>query len=206
MEISEQKSRRDNMIVLLEKTKAEVAKFRAELSGEKEQVEQKYEGVREELKIVIGQMNDLLEHNVEVTREQAQALREKVSDLELQLGASAMEIAKDFKAHIKVVSNSLRNVAMQINPDGAFSRKWARVHDRLLRSRIKLEILRLKLKLGRMDLKDLGTARKQEIQAKINQVKNYWRGQETAIEGGWKKFREELEDTYSRIQHAFMEN
>lgn len=193
----------DHLIELLETTKVELEQFRNEVADEKADVNLKYEELKNELFLAVQEMKDLLQYNKNVTQETARALKTHLEDLETQLEASADVTSVNLKTHLINIKGSLEKIVKDLGKQGMFDEALSTIHDRVIRFKIKAEILRLKFELGKMNVKDVVKDQSHEISQKIRDLKKSARETEHNLEKKWKGFSKELSETYSHIQKSF---
>lgn len=199
METTEKNIVQESIVELLEKAKQELAEFRDELDLEKTELSVKFHDLRAEIKATLFDIRKLLEHDKQIGTDQARAILKKVNALDEQLADSGKQITEDIKDHLLNLRKPLSEVVHACAKQGLNSEPWALIHDRFQRLRIKLEILRLKLKLGKMEIKDRVREEYKDLNEKIARLRSYVHSKKK----GWGKFKMEITEAYTHLQKAF---
>ena len=105
---------------------------------------------------------------------------------------------------IRVEIEQFRNeIIAELVKEKVFDKALSTIYDRIIRFKIKSEILRLKFELGKMNVKDTFREQGRQINQKISNLKRIAKETEEGLETKWNGFSEEVAKTYSHLQKPF---
>lgn len=192
-----------SVAALLEATKNEITEFRKELGQEKAGVEVKYTELRNELTLAIKDLRDLLNLNAYVTRETAISLSEKLTALENQITSASENATTDLKSHLFVIKQEIIGIINDLDKEKDYNEMVQRIKDNMHRFKIKLEILKLKAELGKMEVKDWVRDTKQSVNAKIKTIRDFPLRAEDKVKKTWVAFKGEVDEVYADLYNTF---
>lgn len=190
----------DQIVALLEAARTEIAAFRDEMANEKTDFTKRFEVLQAEIKSIIQEIRELNESNDAIDESEHLSIHSSTAALEKQVNTKGM--IHDLKSSLDGLIDSLgtisSNIEKKMKPD-----QWGRLYDRLQRARIKLSILRLKLKLGKMTVVSSVIQKNKEFQDRVNQLKTALRNSEARAREGWQSLSTNVRDLYHQMHDTF---
>lgn len=188
---------------VLKKTKEELMRFKQDVNAEHVGVHQKYDELLAEVGAASKELKDLLALNAYVTRENANAIGARLEALEQQIVRANQNTAVDLKEHLLAVKSEITGIIEELRKEKDYDQFLHLIEDKFHRMQIKLEILKLKAELGKMEMKEWLSEAKASANKKINSIRNFPLQAEESAKKNWMVFRREIEDAYAELRHTF---
>ena len=183
------------VVDMLESAEAELAQFRKELSNDKAKVHDRYEQLKKELRVGIRQMKEMISENKGLGKDMADALKLRLLQLEEQV-----RLPKASEADVLAQHENIRKAAEEVVKYlGSLSLEdlsLAGLADRIYRYKIKFAILKLRIQLGALKMKDTVLDLRHDIRVNFHRSEN-------RIEKRWGTFFREISEAYDHLQKAF---
>ena len=192
----------DKVIGLLHDTKAEIEQFWKEVGHERGEVALKYLELKEEMKTALQEMRELIQLNKAITRESVNSLNRKLIALEQQLLAAEENTSCDLVGHLTKIKTIMTGIVDDLCKEG-YNETFEKIHDQMYRFKIKLDILKLKLELGKMNMKDILNDAHHSLDKKIEILKDFSSESEETLRKRWKDFSHGVKDAYSVLNKTF---
>ena len=192
----------DKVIGLLHDTKAEIEQFWKEVGHERGEVALKYLELKEEMKTALQEMRELIQLNKAITRESVNSLNRKLIALEQQLLAAGENTSCDLVGHLAKIKTIMTGIVDDLCEEG-YNETFEKIHDQMYRFKIKLDILKLKLELGKMNMKDILNDAHHSLDKKIEILKDFSSESEETLRKRWKDFSHGVNDAYSVLNKTF---
>lgn len=188
---------------LLKKSKDELERYFHLINSDQQTMDQHLVELKSDLIQALSDIKKIIAEKDLFKPETAARLKQKISELEQRIN----KIPGDEKSAIVKYLSDLRIILSGIlsdlfnEPD--YHSGLTRIGDRTHRLKLKLDILRLKLELGKMDLKQAYEEGKETINEKIESFKKYTNDKEKLAAHRFKSFRTELTEAYDHLNKAF---
>ena len=192
----------DKVIGLLHDTKAEIEQFWKEVGHERGEVALKYLELKEEMKTALQEMRELIQLNKAITRESVNSLNRKLIALEQQLLVAGENTSCDLVGHLAKIKTIMTGIVDDLCKEG-YNETFEKIHDQMYRFKIKLDILKLKLELGKMNMKDILNDAHHSLDKKIEILKDFSSESEETLRKRWKDFSHGVNDAYSVLNKTF---
>ncbi len=180
---------------MLESAQVELAKFRKELSKDKVSVIERYEKLKKELRSAIRQMKDMLSENKALAADITEALKLKLAKLEEQVHAPKVTEA-EIMDQLNQIRKATEDVVKYLSSLSVNDLALASLTDRIYRYKIKLAILKLRIQLGTLKMKDTFLDIRHDTKVKVHRSSH-------RIEKKWNVFHHEISEAYGHLQKAF---
>lgn len=190
------------VVRLLEESRSELEKYRHTLVNDQRQLTEHLENLRKELIESLEEMRKAFSDTRSLTAETSARLLENVHDLQdllKQLPGTEPAILKNWLNEIR------KNLSLMIrNLGGAsiFSERILRLLDKAHRMKIKLDIIRLKLKLGAMEIREAVADTRKSFRDRIARIRTYASQKEKMIGSSLNHFRKEVTEAYDHLNKA----
>lgn len=180
---------------MLESAQSELAQFRKELSKDQVKVHDRYEQLKKELREAIRQMKDMLNDNKAIARDVAEALRLKLMLLEEQVHAPKVSEAEVLE-QLNRIRKAMEDVVKYLGSLSIDDLSLAGLTDRIYRYKVKLAILKLRIQLGALKMKDTVLDIRHDVTVKLHRS-------ESTVGKRWNVFHHEISAAYEHLQKAF---
>lgn len=188
---------------LLKKSKDELERYFHLISSDQQTMDQHLLDLKADLNQALVEIKKIIAEKDLIKPETAAKLKIKISELEMRInkipGNEKAAIA-DYLSDLRLI---LSGILSDLFNDADYHLGLTRIGDRTHRLKIKLDILRLKLELGKMDLKQAYQEGKDTINDKIESFKKYTVTQEKRATNRIKNIRTELTEAYEHLNKAF---
>lgn len=191
------------VVDLLTTAQDDIEQFREQLDHDKVDVHERYDQLKHEIKDAIRQMKDMIRDNKALAKDIADALRVKLAHLEEQVMTPKPDNKKDLIEQLSHVKKVMESIVQYLSKVTTYDLSLSLIHDRIYRYKIKLAIIKLKLQLGTMQIKDTVMDAKFDIKQKIHHLRGFAANSEKGIEKKWKVFHTEISEAYQHLQKAF---
>ena len=183
------------VVDMLESAQAELAQFRKELSKDQVSVHDRYEQLKKELREALRQMKDMLKDNKALAKDIAEELRLRLVLLEEQVHAPKVSEAEVLE-QLNRIRKATEDVVKYLGSLSIDDLSLAGLTDRIYRYKVKLAILKLRIQLGALKMKDTFLDVRHDVTVKL-------RRSESTIGKRWNIFHHEMAEAYEHLQKAF---
>jgi hypothetical protein len=180
---------------MLESAQDELAQFRKELSKDQVKVHDRYEQLKKELREAIRQMKDMVSDNKAIAKDVAEALRLKLVLLEEQVHAPQVGEAEILE-QLNRIRKATEDVVKYLGSLTIDNLSLAGLTDRIYRYKVKLAILKLRIQLGALKMKDSVLDIRHDVTVKLRRSEN-------TVGKRWNVFHREISEAYEHLQKAF---
>ena len=193
----------NGIVQQLEATKKEIEQFLSELNFENVAAEERYEKLKDELRVTVKEMRASLEGKDIISENVASALQLKLSALEGELGKPKRNAADDIKLFLRGIKNTIKEITRTLDKENSFNEVLEKIHDQLQRYKLKFEIIKLKLELGKLEVKYTGKEVQHQLSEKINAPTKFVSEGEREVTGKLKRFRHAVTKIYSDFSKIY---
>jgi ElaB/YqjD/DUF883 family membrane-anchored ribosome-binding protein len=174
---------------------SELTQFRKELSKDQVSVHDRYEQLKKELREAIAQMKDMLKDNKSLAKDVAETLRFRLALLEEQVHAPKVTEAEILE-QLNRIRKATEDVVKYLGSLSIDDLSLAGLTDRIYRYKVKLAILKLRIQLGTLKMKDSFLDIRHDVTVKL-------RCSEKTVGKRWNVFHHEISEAYEHLQKAF---
>jgi len=193
----------DEVVRMLEQSRMELENYRRELGKDKAEIGRHIRELRMELMSSIGEMRKVFGESKDLTIETAQQLKVRVDDLETQVRKLAEPEAERLRSRLIAIRKTLKEILSDMTGHGPFPMTMAVLGDKLHRLRIKADILRLRMQLGKMNLRDAVFESRKSLRDRVRRIRSYASHTEESLEKRLRSFRKEIREAYDHMNKAF---
>jgi|GEM_PF-1052212 len=196
------KSVASEVVKLLEASRTELEHYRRALADNQTALAAHLENLRKELSDALTEMRVVFADTKVLNIETSGRLMARVKSLQeilMHIPGSEPALIKNWLLAIK---RTLSGMIRDLGGESVFSGALARLVDRAHRLKIKVDILRLRLKLGAMDIRDAVVDTKNSFREKMVDLKTYASQKEGIIGRRLSHFRKEVSEAYDHLSKA----
>lgn len=193
----------DDVVKLLERSREDLEHYRRELGKDKAEIGKHIRELRMELMSSITEMRKVFSESKDLTIETARRLGERVNELEKQIRTLTEPEAERLRSRLIAIRRSLREILTDMAGAGPFPMAMVVLGDKLHRLRIKADILRLRMQLGKMNLRDAVFESRKTLRDRVRRIKSYAQHSEENLEKRLRSFRKEIHEAYEHMNKAF---
>lgn len=195
---------KSNVVDLLESAKTDLDQFREELGKESVNVRDRYEALKKEMQRAVAQMKEMVRDNKILAKDIAETLRQKLALLEEQLVIQSDRLTESDLVHqLTRMKAIMEDIVAYLGSLSFYDLSLGRIHDRIYRYKIKLAILKLKVQLGTMKMKDVVMDARFDLNGKVHELRQLIGHSEEGLEKRWNHVRHELSEAYEHLHKAF---
>lgn len=193
----------DDVVRLLERSREDLEHYRRELGKDKAEVGRHIRELRMELMSSITEMRKVFSESKDLTIETARRLMDRVDELEKQIKTLTEPEAERLRSRLIAIRKALRDILIEMAGTGPFPMAMVVMGDKLHRLRIKADILRLRMQLGKMNLRDAVFESRKTLRDRVRRIRSYAQDSEESLEKRLRAFRKEVHDAYEHMNKAF---
>lgn len=195
---------RPHVTDMLESAEADIELFRKELGKDQVNLHERYEQLKKELRQAIGQMKDMVKENKALAKDLSEALRERLSALETEVQSQLPRVSEaELHEQLARIRHALDEMLTYLSGLRVYNFSVARLMDNMYRYRIKFAILRLKVQLGALEVKDSFMDIRHDVKKKIQEIQSKMERSGGDLEKRWDHVRDEVTAAYEHLQKAF---
>lgn len=183
-------------LIELEALRVQAALGKAEARDAFEVAKKKFNDFIVEAKIMYGNAKNQ-------AQEKSNELQTIFENLQLQLALGKAETRDIFEEQRKKITPILNELEELIKRNKTASEFYAKLQMEVHKFKIKLEILKLRYELNKLDAKDEFESRKVEFSKKLDEIKKRIELKSSTSKDKWEVFREEIAEAYQHLQKAF---
>lgn len=176
----------------------ELEEFQLQLALGKAEASDKYEEIKKSFGKFIHDAKATLDEKAT-----ASGLKAKFEELLLQLSLGKAETRDAFKEQEKRILKAIREIEDDLKKMKAGSELYLKFKSELETFRIKMEILRLRFELGKMDAGDVLEKEKEKFSEKVDEIKREFSDKKSVLEKNWSHFHNEMSEAYAHLKKAF---
>ena len=190
------------VVRLLEQSRSELENYRKTLMQDQRHLADHLEELRTELVESIAEMRKAFSDVRMLTAETSGRLMAKVEELQDKLShlpGTDPDLLRNWLTGIRKI---LSAIIRDLGGESSFTGKLARLADRVHRLRIKADILRLKIRLGAMDIRDVVLDTRRSFREKMATLRTYASRKEEMMGKRMNHFRREVSEAYEHLSKA----
>ena len=180
----------------LRKSATELEKFRLQAALGKAEAKTLYEDSKKKL-------NRSLHYAKHRLDQKTRSWKADFEMLQLTLALGKAETADKFEEQRKKILKSLAKIEQAIHKNKTADEFYSKLHIEIEKFKVKLEILRLRYKLNRMEAQVDFEKNKKTFTEKLKDIKFRLLAKEKNAETRWEHFRDEISDAYSHLKKSF---
>jgi len=193
----------DRIIQQLEITKKEIEQFLFDLNLESTNAEERYDNLKLELSFLVKEIKESLHRKDIITEETADALQVKLSVISEHLRRPNKNTVYHINQFVRAIRGVTKTMSDAFTKDGSVDEVFENIHDRLQRYRIKFQILKLRLALGKLKLKYAGDAAQYLLNKKMNELSTFLNESKYGADKKLRKCRSMVNKVYSDINKLY---
>lgn len=195
----------DRVIQQLETTKKEIEQFIYELSLENTNAQARYEELKDQLRTSVRDMRQMLNSKDLLSEEVAAALLVKLSVIDEHLRKPGRDTIDHIKRFVTGIRGALKEVTEAFGKDGAVNEFLENAHDQFQRYKLKFEILKLRLALGKLKVTYAGEEMRQALAQKLKALSKFVHEGHYETEEKLNKLRHTVKRIYADISKIFLD-
>lgn len=186
----------ENIIEKLRRAEVELEEFELQLALGKADAMDQYEGMKKELREVLWKIK-------QEVKDKSKMFDAKMEQLLEILQAGKPEAKETFSASKEKISELLDELLSELKNTGIGAELYATIVGEFGKFKIKMEILRLKLALKKMDWKQEWESGKKEVNRMVQEFEKRVRDTSHTIKEGNEEFFTEIRQAYAHLKKAF---
>jgi len=190
----------DKAINGLKEAAVELEEFQVQVALGKAEAHDKYEDLKKAFSARLGKIRQDLKHEENHSEE----LLKKLDELHFQLLTGKAETLKVFNEQKEKIFKEINAIENELKMKMAGTELYLKLSDELKKFRIKMEILKLRFELGKMDVADDFEAMKAEFSKKTEELKELFAKGEHIAEKNWELFRDKVAEAYAHLKKTFV--
>jgi len=199
--IPELNSRMEEM---LESAKDDLSRFRKEVGRDIVSVQDRYVRLRKELIEAVRQIRSMIDESKDLSQDIVETLHAKLSRLESSLEKNAEKLSKtELADQLTILKDGMTDLVKYLGSLDFYDLTLSRLHDRFYRFKIKFAILKLKLQLGSLQVREVYLDTRFDLKKKAHTLRTRAVRAEANAERKWKSFQYEMSEAYEHLNKAF---
>lgn len=204
MEKTTQNSIADLIINGLKTAVVELEEFRVQVALGKAEAHDAYEAAKKKFRHAVQEAEQLFGASKEKATDIGTQLKTIIETLQVQLALGKADTRDAFEAQRKKIMQALHSLENLLENNELTKEYYEKLHAEIAKFKIKMEILRLRFELNKMDAREDFEEKKKEFAGKMEAISNLLREKEKQAENKWKNFREDVTEAYNDMKKAFV--
>lgn len=194
----------DSIIGGLKKAALELEEFQLQLALGKADTKDVYEKVKKDFNGYVHDARLYFESAKDLAKERAIQLKAIFETLQVQLALGKADTKEIFEEQMKKISATLNELEILIRKNETADEYYTKLQVEIEKFKIKLEILKLRYKLNKMDAANEFEIKKTEFLKKLSDIKARLDKKEEEVENKWEHFKEEITEAYTNLKKVFV--
>lgn len=190
----------DKAINGLRKASVELEEFQMQLSLGKSEAFEKYQEIKKKFR---GFMHEVI-NKLREDKVSAEELTLKFQKVEHLLVSEKIETKENFNEQKKKILALVEEMEDALKSTAVDKDFHIKINTEIEKFKIKMEILRLRLELGKLDVKKGFESLKSEFAERLDSIKMKFEEGESALAHNWDHFSHELSEAYKHLKKAFI--
>lgn len=199
----EKKTLTEKIIEGMKKATVELEEFRLQAALGKAEARDVFEDVKKKFNKFVHEYKQEAGDIEVIAMDKAVKLKALLETLQVQLALGKAESKQVFGAQRKKIENALNDLETFLKNNKIANEYYTRLLLEAGKFRIKLEILKLRYELNKLETRIEFKNKQREYTKKIETVKNNLMKREKEAEQKMQQFREEVSEAYSHLKKAF---
>ena len=192
----------DKIINGLKKTAVELEEFRLQAALGKADALDVYEDAKKKFSKFVHEAKSDAEDVKDIAKGKSIQLKYLLETLQVQLALGKAEGKEAFETQRKKITKALVELETFIKKNKAANEYYTKLLLELGKFRIKLDILKLRYELNKLEARLKFSDTKKDLTKKLADVKKRLLNNESEV--GWEHFKDEISDAYSHLKKAFV--
>lgn len=193
----------DKIINGLKNAITELEEFRVQAALGKAEAKDIYEDVKKKFKTSIHEAKVKFDSIKTEASYEALHIKNFFESLQVQLALGKAESKEIFEEQSKKIRQALHDLENSIRSNKQTSELYSTVLMDIEKFKIKMDILKLKYELKKMDVKDEFEEKKLEFLKQMSSLKDKMLLKEKKNPERWEHFQDEISEAYSHLKKAF---
>lgn len=194
----------DKIIDGLKKAANELEEFQLQFTLGKAETKDVYEKVKKDFNGYVHEAKLHFNTAKDLVNEKSQQLQAAFETLQVQLALGKADTKDIFDEQIKRISMALNELESTIRKNETADEYFTKLELEIEKFKIKLEILKLRYKLNKMDASNEFELKKEEFLKKLSEIKNRFEKREKVAETKWEHLKSDITEAYSAMKKVFV--
>lgn len=204
METTAKSSLSDKIINGLKNATVELEEFRLQAALGKAEARDVYEDVKKKFNTYTHEAKIQLEGLKEVAQERSLQLKTLLETLQVQLALGKAETKEAFETQRKKIEKTLNELEELIRNNKTANEYYTTLLLEIGKFRIKLEILKLRFELKKLETRVEFDNKKKDLLQKISDIKTRFEKRGGETQATWEHFRDEITEAYAHLKNALV--
>jgi hypothetical protein len=194
----------DKVIAGLKKAVVEIEEFRVQAALGKAEARDVFEASKKKLNKYVQEAHIRLESAKSTTRKKTDDLRAILETLQVQLALGIADGKEEFEKQRKKIARTLKELETLLEESKITDEYYTVLRMEAKKFKIKLDIVKLRYELNKLNAKEEFEDRKKEFSKKLAAMKKTLLEKEKSAEITWEHFSEDVADAYSHLKKTFV--
>lgn len=194
----------DKVIAGLKKAVVEIEEFRVQAALGKAEARDVFEASKKKLNKYVQEAHIRLESAKSTTRKKTDELRAVLETLQVQLALGIADGKEEFEKQRKKIARTLKELETLLEESKITDEYYTVLRMEAKKFKIKLDIVKLRYELNKLNAKEEFEDRKKEFSKKVAAMKKALIEKEKSAEITWEHFSEDVADAYSHLKKTFV--
>lgn len=203
METTIKNNKTSRVVKLLQEVQAELEDFQVQLSLGKMEARDLYMQLQDEYKEFIREFKGKLLHAKNIKSERLEEINNKIDELEGLVKESKQDDTKEkVLTRLQQLKASAEKLQLLLKDKSGFNEAAASVSYQLQKLAIKLTMLTLFYKLGKLEWRHEWNEQKKEFDKKMEKLESLMAKKKEAASEWWTHFKDEVEEAFEHLAKA----
>ncbi len=194
----------DKIIEGLKKAALELEEFQLQLALGKADAKDVYEKVKKEFDGYVGNAKVFFDEAKTMAKEKSMQIKAAFETLQLQLALGKADTEDIYEEQMKRISSALNELEILIRKNETADEYYTKLQVEIEKFKIKLDILKLRYKLNKLDAKAEFEVKKDQFSKTLSEIKDRLIKTEKEAENKWEQLKDEISDAYSNLKSVFV--
>ena len=204
METTQETSATNAIINGVKKALTELEEFRVQAALGKAEAHDAFEGAKKKFNEYLHEARQRFESAKDTAAEKSTQVKTAFETLQVQLALGKAETKEVFEEQRKKIFNALNELETIIKRNNTTNEYYNRLQMELEKFRIKVDIIKLRYDLNKLDARSEFESKKTDFSKKLDAIKKRLEGKEAAAHGKWDNFKDEITEAYSHLRNAIV--
>ena len=191
------------VVKMLERSGSELEAYQHKMNEDRQKMEEYLDELKLEMGRALSELRKISSNENVLNPTTAEKLRVRYEILKKALGDTAEKSSEEWHAILLGVRKQLTGILSDLSKESTYTHQAAALQDRVHKLRMKLDMFKIRFRLGAMDLRDAVQQRRQQFDKRISKLKKLTQQKGKDVEAQYSHFRKEMAEAYKHLSKAF---
>lgn len=192
-----------SLVKMLERSGSELEAYQHKINEDRQKMEEYLDELKLEMARALSELRKISLSANTINPSTAARIKERYEQLKSMMGDAAEKSVEEWHSILLGVRKQLTGVLSDLSKDQTYTHQAAALQDRIHKLRMKLDMYKIRFRLGAMDLRDAVQQRREQFNKRISKLKKITQQRGKDVETQYTHFRKEMAEAYKHLSKAF---